>query len=181
MASPGLMTVPTLGRPIARYVPVGGVTDFTVTALSPLLTMSVICGSEIPTGTLSISSPSFSLMLNAMAGLVANSPVWVPLPTRGTETGTADPAVVNDTVPSAPPTVPGANFTAARSSSPLCSVTGKAALAVVPSGWVTVTWPRVNGAGLVPALTVAPVTVTVLVAVSATCLTADAPTAVSLN
>ncbi len=91
-------------------------------------------------------------MLNAMAGLVADSPVWVPLPTSGTETGTADPAVVNATAPSAPPGPPGANFTAARSTSPLCKVTGKVTLAGVLPGRVRVTRPRVNGAGLLSRL-----------------------------
>jgi len=162
-------------------VPVGGVTDFTVTAVSPLLTMSVSCGSEIPTGTLVISSPSFSLMTNEMAGLVATSPVWVPLPISGTETSAELAAVVNVTVPSAPPTVPGANFTAARSTSPLCNVTGNVTLAGVPPGCVSVTVPRVNGTGVLGAPTEAPVTVTVLVAVTEACLVVAEPSAVSLN
>src|SRR5712691_7537905 len=127
--------------------------------------------------------PSCSVMTNDRAGLVANSPVVVPLPTRGMEAGTEDPApVVNDTAPVAPPVAPGANVTAARSTSPLCKVTGNFTLAgVLPPAGVSVTWPRVNGAGVLAASTVAPVTVTVLVAVSVTCLTADEPTAVSWN
>ena len=163
-------------------MPPGGVTDFTVTGLVPPLTMLVSCGSEVPTGTLVISMPSCSTMLNAMAGLVENSPVWVPLPISGTETGAAEPEpVVNVTSPSAPPTVPGANVTAARSTSPLCRVTGNFTLAAGPPARASVTLPRVYGAGVMAALTEAPVTVTVLVAVSVTCLLAAEPTAVSPN
>src|SRR6266568_3586659 len=145
--------------------------------------MLVTCRAETPTGTLVISMPSCSLMTKDRAGLVANSPVWVPLPTSGMEAGAEDPApVVNDTAPVAPPVVLGANVTAARSTSPLCRVTGNFTLAgVEPPTRVSVTWPRVNGAGLLAASTAAPVTVTVLVAVSETCLTADEPTAVSWN
>src|SRR5437667_11772394 len=144
--------------------------------------MMVCCGSATPTGTLVISMPSCSTMTNDMAGLVAYSPVWVPLPISGTETGAADPApVVNVTAPSAPPTVAGANFTAARSTSPLCNVTGNVTLAGLPPGCISVTVPRVNGTDAPPALTVAPVTVTVLVAVTETCLVVAEPSAVSLN
>src|SRR6266568_9240678 len=144
--------------------------------------MLVTCRAETPTGTLVISMPSCSLMTKDRAGLVANSPVWVPLPTSGMEAGAEDPApVVNDTAPVAPPVVLGANVTAARSTSPLCRVTGNFTLVGVPPAGVSVTWPRVNGAGVLAASTVAPVTVTVLVALSVTCLTADEPTAVSWN
>src|ERR1051326_1251094 len=122
--------------------------------------MSVNCGSEVPTGTLVISMPSCSTMLNEMAGDVANRPVWVPLPISGTETGTEGAVVLNATCPSAPPIAPGANFTAARSMSPLCNVTGNVTLAGLPPGRVSVTLPRVNGTDVPPALTVAPVTAT---------------------
>src|SRR5215472_94645 len=156
--------------------------DFTRTGVVPSLTMSVNCGSEIPTGTLVISMPSCSMMLNVTAGLVENSPVWVPLPISGMETGAADPVpVVNVTTPSAPPAAPGAKVTAARSTSPLCTVTGNVTLAGLPPGCVSVTSPRVNGAGVLGALTEAPVTVTVLVAVSVAWLVAAEPTAVSGN
>src|SRR5215831_8703190 len=156
-------------------------TDFTVTGLVPPLTMTVNCGSEVPTGTLVISMPSCSLMTNEMAVLVANSPVWVPLPISGMETPAEPVPVVNVTAPSAPPIADGANFTAARRTSPLCNVTGNVTLTGWPPGCVSVTWPRVYGTGVPGALTEAPVTVTVLVAVSVAWLAAAAPTAVSGN
>src|SRR5947207_1312275 len=157
-------------------------TDFTVTGTSPSLTMLVSCGSVAPTGTLRMVMPSFSLMTNDRAGLVANSPVVVPLPISGMEAGAEDPApVVKDTVASAPPVALGANFTAARNTSPLCRVTGNFTPVGVPPAGISVAWPRVNGAGVLAAFTEAPVTVTVAVAVTETCLTADEPTVVSAN
>src|SRR5690242_17430209 len=144
--------------------------------------MTVCSGSGTPTGTLVISMPSCSLMTNERAVLVANSPVWVPLPISGTETPAADPApVVNVTAPSAPPTAPGANFTAALSTSPFCNVTGDVTLAGLPPGCVSVTVRRVNGTDVLPALTLAPVTVTGWVAVTLAWAVADEPTAVSGN
>jgi len=98
---------------------------------------------------------------------VANSPVRVPLPTRGTKTGPA--LVANETEPEAPPAAPGANLTCARSTSPLCSVTGNFTPAgPPPPGRVSVTRLIVNGPGLLSARIEAPVTVTVLVAVTVT-------------
>src|SRR5215472_4660055 len=126
--------------------------------------------------------PSCSLMTNDRLGLLMYSPVRVPPPMSGTETGTDGlAAVVNDTAPSAPPTVLGANFATARSTSPLRRVTGNFALAGVPPWRVTVTRPSVNGSCVAAALTEAPVTVTALVAVTLTCLLADEPTGVSPN
>jgi len=51
--------------------------------------------------------PSFSLMTNDRAGLVANSPVVVPLPISGMEAAAEPATVVKDTVASAPPVAVG--------------------------------------------------------------------------
>src|SRR6516165_394800 len=145
IASPGLMTVPTLGGLTAVNGAAGSVTEVTRTGVVPLLTMSSTSGLKIPTGTFRISMPSCSLITNDRAGALATSPVLVPLPTSGTEVGTEDALVVNDTAPSAPMAAVGAYVTAARSTSPLFRVTGNVTLAGWPPGWVRVTWPRVNG------------------------------------
>lgn len=61
-------------------------------------------------------------------------------------------------------------------------MTGNVTLTGLPLPWrVTVTRPSANGAGVAAALTDAPVTVTVLVAVTLTCLLADEPTGVPWN
>src|SRR5262250_928538 len=127
--------------------------------------------------------PSCSLMTNDRLGLLMYSPAVVPSPMSGTETGTDGlAAVVNDTTPSAPPAVRGANFATARSASPWLRVTGNFTRPGRPAPWrVRVTRPRVKGAGAAAAPTEAPVTVTVLVAVTLTCLLADEPTGVSWN
>src|SRR6516162_6234220 len=137
------MTVPGVGRPAAVYGPVGALTEVTRTGVSPPLTMLVTAQVLIPTGTFVIT-PSLVLRTNERLVEVANSPVRVPLPTRGTKTGPA--LVANETEPEAPPAAPGANLTCARSTSPLCSVTGNLTPAgAPPPGWVTVTRLIVNG------------------------------------
>ncbi len=70
---------------------------------------------------------------------------------RGTETVPAPALVVKETAPEAPPIAPGANFTCARSTSPLCRVTGNFTVAVAPPCRVTVTRLIVNGSGWVSA------------------------------
>src|SRR6516164_9126618 len=160
------MTVPGVGRPAAVYGPVGALTEVTWTGVSPPLTMLVTAQALIPTGTFVIT-PSLVFRTNERLVEVANSPVRVPLPTRGTETDPAGPAVVaNETEPEAPPAAPGANLTCARSTSPLWSVTGNFTPAGAPPGRVSVTRLIVNGPGLLSARIEAPVTVTVLVAVT---------------
>src|SRR5215472_16424064 len=137
--APGLMTVPTLGRFCAVYGPVGGVTEVTVTGVSPPLVMAVVSGTVTPTGTISISSPSCSTMTNDRAVLVANSPVLVPSPMSGTAAASLAAAVVN--------------VTGACSASPLCKVTGNVTGTGLPPAWVSVTAPTVNGAGVLIAVT----------------------------
>src|SRR5215469_9685633 len=166
IAAPGLMTVPGVGRPAAVYGPVGALTEVTRTGMSPPLTMLVVAQALIPTGTFVIT-PSLVFRTSERLVEVANSPVLVPSPARGTETGPA--LVANETEPEAPPTAPGANLTCARSASPLCRVTGNFTPAVAaPPWWVTVTRLIVNGPGRASARIEAPVTVTVLVAVTVT-------------
>ena len=89
--------------------------------------------------------------------------------------------MVKATAPVVPPTAPGANFTCARSTSPLCRVTGNFTVAVVPPWRVTVTRLIVNGSGSVSARRPAPVTVTVLVAVTVAAEVVAECTGVSAN
>src|SRR5262249_12722726 len=98
------------------------------------------------------------MMWNVRLLLLRNSPVLVPLPISGTEAGTAGlAAVVNDTTPSAPPARVGANFAVARSTSPLCRVTGNRTPSGVPlPRRVRVTRPSVNGSGVLSASAEAP-------------------------
>src|SRR5579859_6225621 len=180
------MTVPTLGSPAAEYRPVGALTEVTRTGVSPPLTRLVFSQELVPTGTFEITLPLCSTSVKSRLVEVANSPVWMPSPTSGTETVPDPVLVVNETAPLAPPNVPGANFTCARSTSPLCRVTGNVTGAVPPPGRVTVTLLIVNGSGAVIALSEAPVTVTVLVAVTvavsvlAACTVVSAKVAVPL-
>ena len=143
MVWPGWMTVPTVGRYRALYGPAGGVTEVTVTGVSPPLTMLSTSGSVIPTGTLVITEPSPVTTTKDRLGWAAYSPVLMPSPMRGTVAGPAPVLVVNVTWAGAPPGAVGVNVTCACSASPLCRVTGNCTATGLPFPWVSVTWPTV--------------------------------------
>src|SRR3984893_14623987 len=175
MLRPGLILLPTAGRPVGVNGRDGRVAEVAVWVVVPKLVMTTTCVSVTPTGTSAGPESSGSSMETTRACGI--SPSWVPSPLRGTSTlGEIAELVVNDNVPSAAPGAVGRKVTDAVSSSPLDSVTGK----VTGTGvWlpcpVSVTWPTPNslaGAGVSEALvvTVTPVNVTAPWAVTETCL-----------
>src|SRR6516225_6383449 len=102
MLRPGLILLPTAGRPAAVNGRDGRVTDVTVWVVVPRLVTMTGCVSVTPTGTSAGPESSGNSMETALA--CGTSPSWVPSPLRGTSTlGELGELVVNDNVPSAPP------------------------------------------------------------------------------
>src|SRR5215831_2880801 len=183
MLRPGLILVPTAGRPVAVNGRDGRVTEVTVWVVVPKFVMTATCVSVTPTGTSAgpVSSGS-SIDTTPACGI---SPSRVPSPLRGTCTsGEAAERVVNDSVPSALPAAAGRKVTTAVSLSPRDNVTGKVTgTGAWRPGSVSVTWPTRNsraGAGVseAPVVTVTPMTVTEPRAVTETCRAVLVPTLV---
>jgi hypothetical protein len=173
MLRPGLILVPTAGRPLALNGRDGRLTDVTVCVVVPKFVITTTCVSVIPTGTSAGPVSSGSSMETALACGI--SPSWVPSALSGTSTlAKARDLVANASVPSAVPAADGRNVTHAVSLSPLDSVTGNLTRTGV---WlprlVLVTRPTRNsfvGTAVfaAPVLTVTPVNLTEARAVTET-------------
>src|SRR5690242_287675 len=170
---PGMIVLPTTGRPVAVNGAVGGVTEVTVCVVVPKLEIVTTSGRWIPTGT--GTTPWSGASGNVCALGCGYSPPCVPSPVRGTSTvgKLADP-VLNDSAPLVPPGAAGANVVWAVSLSPWARVTGNVTgTGVLLPFLSSLTWPTVNWlAGAValeaPVVAVTPVNVTVFVAVMET-------------
>src|SRR5215831_9258895 len=165
MLRPGLILLPTAGRPEAANGREGRMTEVTVWVVVPRLVMMTTWVSVTPTGTRAGPVSSGSSMETALACGV--SPAWVPSPLRGTSTrGEIAELVVNDSVPSAVPGAAGWNATVTVSSSPLDSVTGNlTGIRVWLPRLVSVTRPTLNSlagtwASAAPVVTATPVNLT---------------------
>src|SRR5258708_17258682 len=123
MLRPGLILLPTAGRPVTVNGGDGRITEVTVWVVLPKLVMTTTCVSVTPTGTSAgpVSS-GISMETTLACGI---SPAWVPSPLRGTSTsGEIAELVVNDNVPSAVPGATGRKVTDAVSLSPFDNLTG---------------------------------------------------------
>src|SRR5215472_2167473 len=186
MLRPGLILLPTAGRPAAANGPDGRMTEVTVWVVVPRLVMMTTWVSVTPTGTGAGPVSSGSSMETALACGV--SPAWVPSPLSGTLTrGEIAELVANDSVPSAVPGAAGRNVTAAVSSSPRDSVTGNVTgTGVRRPRLVSVTRPTLNslaGTGVpeAPVVTATPVNLTRVWAVTETRLVMLVRTPVGAN
>src|ERR1700757_1732854 len=111
MLRPGLILLPTAGRPVAVNGGDGRATEVTVWVVVPKLVMTTACVSVTPTGTSAGPQPSGRRMEKALACGI--SPSWAPSPLRGTYAwGEIADLVVNDNVPSAVPGAAGRKVTA---------------------------------------------------------------------
>src|SRR5260370_32942690 len=102
MLRPGLILLPTAGRPVAVNGRDGRVTEVTVWVVVPKLVMTTTCVSVTPTGTSAGPEASGSSMETTRACGI--SPSWVPSPLRGASTlGEIAGRVVDDKGPGSGP------------------------------------------------------------------------------
>jgi hypothetical protein len=120
---------------------------------------------------------SFAAVLKASDPADGNSPVSVPSPVSGTLiVGWLAESVATASAPVAPPGCSGAIVTGTRKVLPAVSVTGNVTGALTPLV-IAVAEPVPKGSGDAALAVLTPVTVTPVVAVSATVAVADLPTA----